>query len=86
MFLSGISIKVSAGLNCSLILFTLLLNGLKESGGGLAVSLAAANFAANPLATLPGAIFSVWHNISGSIFASIRRMGAERIVKVSVEQ
>ncbi|MGN0136900.1 bile acid:sodium symporter [Anaerotignum sp.] len=40
---------------------------------GLAVSLAAANFAANPLATLPGAIFSVWHNISGSIFASQRR-------------
>ena len=40
---------------------------------GLAVSLAAVNFAANPLATLPGAIFSVWHNISGSIFASLRR-------------
>lgn len=86
MFLSGISIKVSAGLNCCSVLFAFLLNGVKESGGGLAVSLAAANFAANPLATLPGAIFSVWHNISGSIFASIRRMGAERKVKVSVEQ
>lgn len=48
--------------------------GMQNSG--LAVSLAAANFAANPLATLPGAIFSVWHNISGSIFASVRRMGA----------
>ena len=45
--------------------------GMQNSG--LAVSLAAANFAANPLATLPGAIFSVWHNISGSVFASIRR-------------
>lgn len=45
--------------------------GMQNSG--LAVSLAAANFAANPLATLPGAIFSVWHNISGSIFAGIRR-------------
>ncbi len=42
---------------------------------GLAVSLAGANFAANPLATLPGAIFSVWHNISGSVFASLRRAG-----------
>lgn len=42
---------------------------------GLAVSLATINFATNPLATLPGAIFSVWHNISGSIFASIRRRG-----------
>lgn len=45
--------------------------GMQNSG--LAVSLATANFAANPLATLPGAIFSVWHNIAGSIFASIRR-------------
>ena len=44
---------------------------------GLAVSLADANFAANPLATLPGAIFSVWHNISGSIFAGIRRKGTQ---------
>ena len=47
--------------------------GMQNSG--LAVSLAAANFAANPLATLPGAIFSVWHNISGSLFAGIRRGG-----------
>lgn len=47
--------------------------GMQNSG--LAVSLATANFAANPLATLPGAIFSVWHNISGSIFAGIRRRG-----------
>lgn len=47
--------------------------GMQNSG--LAVSLAAANFASNPLATLPGAIFSVWHNISGSVFAGIRRRG-----------
>ncbi|MFV0517895.1 MAG: bile acid:sodium symporter family protein [Aminipila sp.] len=39
---------------------------------GLAVSLAAVNFATNPLATLPGAIFSVVQNLTGSIFASIR--------------
>lgn len=45
--------------------------GMQNSG--LAISLATTNFAANPLATLPGAIFSVWHNISGSIFASLRR-------------
>lgn len=49
--------------------------GMQNSG--LAVSLATANFAANPLATLPGAIFSVWHNIAGSIFASIRRKKLE---------
>ena len=45
--------------------------GMQNSG--LAVTLAATNFALNPLATLVGAIFSVWHNISGAIFASIRR-------------
>ena len=39
---------------------------------GLACSLAAANFAANPLATLPGAIFSIWQNVAGSIFAGFR--------------
>ena len=39
---------------------------------GLAMALATANFAANPLATLPAAIFSVWHNVSGSMFASYR--------------
>ena len=52
---------------------------------GLAVSLATANFAANPLATLPGAIFSVWHNISGSMFASIRRRNDKRetVMKVN---
>lgn len=52
--------------------------GMQNSG--LAVSLATANFAANPLATLPGAIFSVWHNIAGSIFAGIRRMQADKKV------
>ncbi|MEE0776242.1 MAG: bile acid:sodium symporter family protein [Bacillota bacterium] len=46
---------------------------------GLAVSLAAANFAINPLATVPGAIFSVWHNISGSLFASYMKKKNETI-------
>lgn len=50
--------------------------GMQNSG--LAISLATANFAVNPLATLPGAIFSVWHNISGTIYAGIRnRKGKE---------
>ena len=39
--------------------------GMQNSG--LATSLAATHFASMPLATIPGAIFSVWHNISGSI-------------------
>ncbi len=45
--------------------------GMQNSG--LAVSLATAHFAANPLATLPGAVFSVWHNVAGSVFGSIRK-------------
>lgn len=46
--------------------------GMQNSG--LAVTLAATNFALNPLATLVGAIFSIWHNISGVIFAMLRRV------------
>lgn len=51
--------------------------GMQNSG--LAIQLATVNFALNPLATLPGAIFSIWHNISGSIFASIRRKKIQNI-------
>ncbi|MDO4992013.1 MAG: bile acid:sodium symporter family protein [Prevotellaceae bacterium] len=40
---------------------------------GLATSLAASHFAMFPMATVPGAIFSVWHNFSGSIAAQIFR-------------
>lgn len=43
--------------------------GMQNSG--LASALAAAHFAAYPLATVPGAIFSVWHNISGAIVARL---------------
>ena len=41
--------------------------GMQNSG--LASSLATLHFAAYPLATIPGAIFSVWHNISGAMVA-----------------
>lgn len=43
--------------------------GMQNSG--LATSLAAAHFAQYPLATIPGAVFSVWHNISGAVFANL---------------
>lgn len=43
--------------------------GMQNSG--LATSLAATHFAMYPLAAVPGAIFSTWHNFSGSIAASI---------------
>lgn len=42
--------------------------GMQNSG--LAVSLAAQHFATMPLAAVPGALFSVWHNLSGALFAS----------------
>ena len=42
--------------------------GMQNSG--LATSLAATHFAQYPLATIPGAVFSVWHNISGAILAN----------------
>ena len=43
--------------------------GMQNSG--LASSLATIHFAAYPLATIPGAIFSVWHNLSGTLVARL---------------
>lgn len=43
--------------------------GMQNSG--LAASLAAVHFSAFPMAAVPGAIFSVWHNISGAFVAHI---------------
>ena len=45
--------------------------GMQNSG--LATSLAGTAFPDLSMATVPGAIFSVWHNISGAILASIFR-------------
>ena len=43
--------------------------GMQNSG--LAVALAVTHF--GPLAAVPGAIFSVWQNVFGAIFAAYRR-------------
>lgn len=43
--------------------------GMQNSG--LATSLAGTSFPDLAMATVPGAIFSVWHNISGAILANI---------------
>ncbi|MCR5029636.1 MAG: bile acid:sodium symporter family protein [Fibrobacter sp.] len=45
--------------------------GMQNSG--LATSLAHTAFPSLAMATVPGAIFSVWHNISGAILANILR-------------
>ena len=50
--------------------------GMQNSG--LATSLAATHFALFPMAAVPGAMFSVWHNFSGSIAAQIFRKQADK--------
>ena len=47
--------------------------GMQNSG--LASSLAVLHFAAYPLAAIPGAVFSVWHNISGALIARLYSRG-----------
>ena len=43
--------------------------GMQNSG--LATGLAKTHFTSKPMATVPGAIFSAWHNISGALLAWI---------------
>ena len=50
--------------------------GMQNSG--LATSLATVHFAQYPLATIPGAVFSVWHNVSGAILANFFARTADR--------
>ena len=51
--------------------------GMQNSG--LASSLAILHFAAFPMATIPGAIFSVWHNISGALVAKLYSWNEEKV-------
>ena len=53
--------------------------GMQNSG--LAASLASTAFPNMAAATVPGAIFSVWHNISGAVLANIFRWMDERKTK-----
>ena len=46
---------------------------------GLASSLATVHYAMYPMATVPGAVFSVWHNVSGAIVAKIYVRKQEKI-------
>lgn len=50
--------------------------GMQNSG--LGVALAIKHF--TPLAALPGALFSVWHNLSGSLLAALWQRGRQLIV------
>lgn len=55
--------------------------GMQNSG--LAATLAAAHF--NPVAALPAAVFSVWHNISGGLLALFFRWRSARQEKHELE-
>jgi len=50
--------------------------GMQNSG--LATSLANSSFSSLAMATVPGAIFSVWHNISGAILANVFNRWSEK--------
>ena len=56
--------------------------GMQNSG--LASSLATIHFAAYPLATIPGAIFSVWHNLSGAAVAYLYRRFRQSDIKIKI--
>lgn len=68
-------LSVGYGLGCLLGLPTAKRRAISIEVGmqnsGLASSLATLHFAAYPMATIPGALFSVWHNISGAIVARL---------------
>ena len=69
-FLAGKLLRLTKPKNVALSIEV----GMQNSG--LASSLAVLHFASFPLATVPGAIFSVWHNISGAIAARLyQRIG-----------
>ena len=58
--------------------------GMQNSG--LATSLANSSFSSLAMATVPGAIFSVWHNISGAILANIYNRWNEKKTIINKEK
>lgn len=57
--------------------------GMQNSG--LATSLASTAFPSLAMATVPGAIFSVWHNLSGAVLANFYRHWQEKDEAASSE-
>ena len=66
-FLLGVALKLPVSKKKALSIEI----GMQNSG--LATSLAGSAFPDLAMATVPGAIFSVWHNISGAVLANILR-------------
>jgi BASS family bile acid:Na+ symporter len=57
--------------------------GMQNSG--LAASLAASQFATMPMAAVPAALFSAWHNISGALFAALVKSREQKAVETGAE-
>ncbi|PAF45217.1 bile acid:sodium symporter family protein [Helicobacter sp. 11S02596-1] len=68
-YLAGFVIARLMGFSLAQIKAISIEVGMQNSG--LAASLAVSHFAIYPLAAVPAAIFSVWHNVSGSLLASV---------------
>lgn len=63
----GFAIGKAVGMSWKKMVALSIEVGMQNSG--LATGLAKAHFAALPTATVPGAVFSAWHNISGAMLA-----------------
>ena len=70
-YLCGFILGKMLGLDTARVKAISIEVGMQNSG--LATSLAASTFPDLAMATVPGALFSVWHNISGALLASIYR-------------
>ena len=70
-YLCGFILGKMLGLDTARVKAISIEVGMQNSG--LATSLAASTFPNLAMATVPGALFSVWHNISGALLASIYR-------------
>ena len=70
-YLCGFVLGKILGLNVSRTKAISIEVGMQNSG--LATSLAGSAFPELAMATVPGALFSVWHNISGALLASVYR-------------
>ncbi|MBQ3402006.1 MAG: bile acid:sodium symporter family protein [Synergistaceae bacterium] len=70
-YLCGFVLGKVLGLNVARTKAISIEVGMQNSG--LATSLAGSTFPDLAMATVPGALFSVWHNISGALLASVYR-------------
>lgn len=66
-YLLGFSLAKASGLDWKRSITIAIEVGMQNSG--LATGLAKTHFATMPMAAVPGAVFSAWHNISGAILA-----------------